>query len=362
MKKILFVIGSLQAGGAERVATNLCSYWAEHADLDVTLVTSCVADSDFYKLSDKVKRLSIDFSFNNSSILSVVKEQFSRFFKIHSVLKQQAPDIIVLSTTEISIRFLFNLIFSRKKIIVCEHNNYYALSSTFKRLCRTVLYKKASHVFVLTERDRVIYLEKKIVADNKIVVMPNPLGIECESPNIDKQENLLLAVGRLCEQKSFDRLIEAMSDINPNFILKILGDWPDKHALQKKIDDLSLGSRVELVGKVKDISKYYQSATLLLMTSKFEGLPMVINEANNFGVPVISFDCPTGPAEMIENNLNGLLVKNGDISGFSDTVNNLTSKPEALASMRNVSIKMSKEYSISVITSKWLKFFDIEKS
>lgn len=361
MKKVLFVIGSLQAGGAERVATNLCSHWADVYGLDVTLLTSDIIYNDFYHVSEKVNRVSMEFSFHKKSIFKELCEQFIRFFKINKFLRKISPDIVILSTTEISVRFLFNLIFSSKKIIVCEHNNYYALSSSFKRLCRTLLYKKASYVIVLTERDRRTYLENKIVKKNRLIVMQNPLGIENKVLNAFEENTTLLAVGRLCEQKSFDRLIEAMVSINKKYQLKIVGDGPDKLKLQKQIDELKLSDRVTLVGKVIDVGSYYKAASLLLMTSKYEGLPMVIGEANSFGLPVISFDCPTGPSEMIENYQNGVLVKNGDIIEFAKVVNSVLANPKQLLEMRYHSFDMSKTYSIDTISSRWLDILELKK-
>lgn len=355
IKKILFVIGSMQAGGAERVAARLCNHWAKNSNIKITLLTSDKIENDFYEVAEEVVRDSLRFEFSQVNFFQIIREQGSRFFKIKSKLRDINPDIIILSTTEISVRFLFNLIFSKKIIIVCEHNNYYALRSSFKRMCRRFLYKKASKILVLTNRDRMNYLEKKIINSKKISVMPNPLGIENEKLSKPNDNKVLIAVGRLCVQKSFDRLLRVMKHIREDYSLKIIGDGPEKENLERLILELDLSKRVQLIGKVKDISKYYTSSTLLLMTSKYEGLPMVISEANNFGLPVVSFNCPTGPAEMIESFKNGVLIDDGDIAGFAKTVNALLDDHDLLNNMRTLSFEMSKKYSIDKINLKWLE-------
>lgn len=351
-KKILFIIGSLQAGGAERVASRLCDHWAESEGFDVILATGDIVANDFYQLSSKVKRISFNFNYSLDSFFGKVFEQYRRFFAIQSIFKEVKPDIIILSATDISIRVLFNLLFSKKLILVCEHNNYFAVKSKFKRICRLLIYRKAEKLLLLTERDIENYTSRYF-SESKILVMPNPLGIENNhfTPKVDKLQ--LVAVGRLCEQKAFHRLVKIFKRVNPKYILKIVGEGPERENLQTLISEMNLTERIELVGHIVDMSQYYKESTFLLMTSIYEGLPMVIGEANAFGLPVVAFDCPTGPAEMIINGKNGYLIEDGNYEDFINCVNSLVDNTRMLETMSLEAFNASKKYSIKYISSMW---------
>ncbi|MDH1625470.1 glycosyltransferase family 4 protein [Shewanella xiamenensis] len=354
MKKIIFVIGSLQAGGAERVASRLCSYWAESEFFTVKLVTGDSKNNDFYHLSPLVFRESLNFNYNNISIFNKILEQFYRYFKIRKFLRESECDTIILSTTEISIRFLFNLLFTKSKIIVCEHNNYFALKSGFKRFFRFLMYKRADKVFLLTERDKVVYISKRF-SKQKIFVMRNPLGVE---NSIYKKKFInfkLLAIGRLTEQKAFHRLLEIFASLDSKYTLTILGEGPKKEALQALANEFAIADRVTFAGNSSNISDFYNEHDVLLMTSIYEGLPMVINEANAFGLPVIAYDCPTGPSEMIRNNVNGFLIPDGDKDAYVNMINHLLYDSDLYSKLSQESFIVSKKSSISVIADEWKK-------
>jgi len=352
MSKILFLIGSLQAGGAERVASRLCSQWA--IDDDVTLASADSIINDFYSVDNGVKRISLDFNYRRKGLFGKTYEQLKRFLSIVTAYKNENPDVVIVSCSDISIRSLCSLLFINKPIIVCEHNNYFALRSTFKRLCRLVLYRKATHLLLLTSRDIENYTQRRF-PKQLISVMPNPLGIENNKYIPKKNLNSLLAVGRLCEQKAFDRLIELFLNVDPQCTLNIIGDGPERVSLQEKIDTLGLSKRITLQGQVKNISDYYNNSSVLLMTSIYEGLPMVIGEANAFGLPVIAYDCPTGPREMIEHGVNGYLIKDGEQSSFIATVNELVATPELYKKMSNSAFVKAKSRSIGEISKLWKK-------
>lgn len=355
LKKLLFVIGSLQSGGAERVASRLCSYWADENKYQVELLTGSKIETDFYPVSKLVKRTSLGFNYNECSFFSKVKEQFIRYKKIDSILKKSNCDTVVLSATDISIRFLFNLLFKKINVIVCEHNNYEALNSKFKRLMRKLLYKRANYLFVLTYRDELVYI-KHGINEGKIVVMNNPLGIVQPDFISRKPSNKLLAVGRLTRQKSFERLLSIFHLLSDSFTLSIVGEGEEREKLEILADNLKLSNRVTFFGNQKDIASFYSSHDVLLMTSIYEGLPMVIGEANAFSLPVIAYDCPTGPAEMISNGQSGYLIPDGNEMEFVKKVNYLLSNDNVYSDMSMNAYNASKNQKIESITKLWNKY------
>ncbi|WP_105175019.1 glycosyltransferase family 4 protein [Pseudoalteromonas sp. T1lg122] len=356
MKSVLFVIGSLQSGGAERVAARLCSYWS-NSGYEITLATGVSKDSDFYDLDRKVERKSLGFNYNVSGLINKLSEQFTRFFKIESMLKSGNYDVVILSATDISIRFMLNLLISSKKVIICEHNNYYAVKSKFKKFARNILFKRADFLFLLTERDKETYLNKGFNAD-KLHVMKNPLGLPLPTYMEKEPTKKLLAVGRLTKQKSFSRLLRIVSTLDDSFNLTIVGDGEEKEELVSLCDELDLNNKVTFLGNQKDMDKVYRNHDVLLMTSIYEGLPMVIGEANAYGLPVIAFDCPTGPRELIEHNFNGYLIDDGDSEGFSRSIECLFKTPELYKTMSENAHFHAKKQSIEEVAESWKLFLE----
>ena len=355
MKKILFVIGSLQSGGAERVAARLCSHWSNKG-YQITLATGVSEDTDFYEVDEKVKRSTLGFRYNVSGVINKLIEQFIRFFKIKAILKLGDYDVVILSATDISIRFMLNLFFTKKKVIVCEHNNYYAVSSKFKRFVRLSLYLRASFTFVLTERDREEYIKRGFSKD-KLIVMPNPLGIPQPEEYIKRSPTKkLLAVGRLTKQKSFERLLNIFSFLDTGYKLTIVGDGEEKNKLLELSNQLGISERVYFAGNQKDIASFYLSHDALLMTSIYEGLPMVIGEADAYSLPVIAYNCPTGPKEMIKDSFNGYLVENGDQYGFIEKVNQLFSCTKIYENLSKGAYANSRSMAIDRIAECWSKY------
>lgn len=351
-RKISFVSGSLQGGGAERVAATLCNYWSADRKYAVSLITGDAPENDFYHLSTAVNRMTFLFDYSPKSLCSSLIEQVSRYVSVSRVLRKADADVYILSTTEISIRVLCNLLLSKKPIIVCEHNNYYALSSRLKRIVRKLLYKKASRLLVLTDRDRKKYIEMGFSRD-KVQVMENPLGLPYPEnfmlPTVKKK---LLAVGRLTDQKAFHRLIDIVHNFLPDYQLDIVGTGPKFDALRKQIREYG-ANNITLLGVKNNMQEVYVEYDALLMTSIYEGLPMVINEANAYGLPVIAYDCPTGPAEMISDGVNGYVVTEGDEAMFAERVNLALKNDDTLRAMACSSREAAKKLSVEQIARKW---------
>lgn len=352
----MFFIGSLEAGGAERVATSLCNFWSKDESHQVFLVTGESCSKDFYKVEDTVNRISLNYSYKNTGFFSNICESITRFFKFSSVIKYTRPDAIILSCTDVAIRHLFNVVFMRSQIIVCEHNNYFAVNSFFKRILRNVTYVFADKVILLTKRDLINYPSfVKKFTDFQVIPNPNSYSKidNVYESKFDKYRFNLLAVGRLTKQKSFDRLIRIMALMPSQYTLDIFGDGELKEELQELISKLELSNRVKLRGSSKDIHAEYLTHSVLCMTSIYEGLPMVILEANSFGLPVISYNCPTGPEELIKDNLTGCLIEDGDEESFREMLISMTNSKNCYDELSIAALHYSNEFSLEQINKFW---------
>ncbi|MDO5542828.1 MAG: glycosyltransferase family 4 protein [Acinetobacter sp.] len=358
MKKILFYIPSFANGGAERVASVLLNYWSALDKYEITVINTLPKENDFFKVNSAIPRSFLKFNYNLTGVKFFL-EKFYRIYLLRSFLKSRSEVIIVSFMSSPSILLLISSIGLNKKIVCCEHTNYFLYGNKLTRLIRNILYYFfAKKITLLTDRDIKSYPR---FLHSKITVLPNPLGVDGSKYNFRhgkiKNNNMinLLFVGRLVAVKGIDRLCSILNELKDihNWKLTICGDGVLRSDLEEFVKINKLSNRVFLKGSVKDIEDYYLNADLLVMTSISEGLPMVIAEAMSFGVPVIAFDCPTGPREFISHNINGLLVKDGDINEYIKELKFVINNPEKLAILSERASSSVDSYSLSNIDKIW---------
>ena len=194
----------------------------------------------------------------------------------------------------------------------------------------------------------------------KGIVIPNCISetaIDFENTSEQLPYKYCIAVGRMVAMKQFDKLIETYcsSELpNQNIHLVILGDGVERLRLQKQIESLKMTGFIHLLGYKENTAFYIKKADFLVLTSEYEGFPMVILEALSIGTPVISFDCETGPNEMIVNEFNGLLVENQNFNALKEGMNTMIND-EKLHDFCKINAKASTApFSAEVIREKWL--------
>ncbi len=271
------------------------------------------------------------------SSLQIIK----MYFQIHKKAKNffenldfSENQVIVSSSALLSAVAFLSIKPARRKsvkFIACEHFSIH-IAGRFSRLIRKFFYRYMT-VVTLTERDRLEI--ERLFNPKASMCIPNASPFEIDGSHFSPEHKTILAIGRLTPQKGFDLLIDSFSLISaryPHWKLEIIGDdFGDKELIQKMIADKHINN-IELKPASREIEKAYQSASFFVLSSRFEGLPMVLIEAMSFALPVVAFDCPTGPAEIINEN-NGFLVENGNIA-------ELAKKMEAL--MRDKDLLLTK--------------------
>lgn len=358
MKKFLFYIPGFGSGGAERVATVLLDYWATNTSYEITVANTLPKKTDFFEIDKSIPREFLDFDYEPRGIPALL-ERVRRAFLLRKFLKKRDEETVVSFLTTPSMLLLIASVGLGKKVICCEHNNYYAYGNKVTRLFRSLLYYLfAEKVTLLTKRDIQNY---PALLRSKLEVLPNPLGVDGfsfpkEATHGENNHSItkLLFVGRLTKQKGIDRLCEVLEGIKQEaWELRICGDGPLRGQLEQFINSKGLSDKVFLEGAVNNIQDYYLEADLLIMTSFWEGLPMVIAEAMSFGVPVIAFDCPTGPREFIDNDANGILVDDGQIEYYISHLLALLHDKEKIGKLSINTRAKVKRYEASQIARKW---------
>ncbi len=265
----------------------------------------------------------------------------------------------------VSTRPCFNLFiskFGRKKIKLVgqEHINFEGHPEGLKKSIKKY-YPKLDYLITLTDKDNEHY--QKIFNRNsnlQILKITNSVSANQEVYKSSLKEKTVIAAGRLDYIKGYDLLIEAFSYVvkkNPDWKLKIYGTGKEKNELMKLIQDRHLYNHVFLMGPTKNLNKELLNSSIFAVSSRIEGFGLVIVESMQSGVPVVSFDCPHGPSEIITNEVDGILVDNENVLGLANSINLLVEDNELRGKMGLHAIESVKRFSIESIGAQWDEFF-----
>lgn len=346
--KILFITNNInQIGGVDRVLNRLSNYFALKFNYDIEILSLFTRESNlFFKYDDTVKITHGDIDINTNK-LELIK-------CIRKLLLKDDSDIIITFHGFISNIILLNKdILKNKKIIVTEHGDYFD-SSKKRRIIRSILYRKADKVIVLTNKSKELYNRYL----NNVQVIPNPISF-----NTDKIGNMnnkkIIAVGRLEEVKRFNLLIDIfkkVSDIHNEWSLDIIGDGSQRNNLQSIINKYKLNDKVKLKHFTKDILNEYLEASIYALTSQYEGFGLVLTEAKECGLPCISFDIDAAK-EIIVDNEDGILINDNNIDYFVDKLSLLINDIDLRTELSRNAKYNAKKYSIENIGYQWNELF-----
>lgn len=218
--------------------------------------------------------------------------------------------------------------------------------------------KYCDYVVTLTQRDKELWEKGLKKINGKITAISNPVTYE-DIENIPSLEyKTILTVGRLTHVKGFDLLITAWARVAqqvPDWKIVIVGCGEDELMLKQMAKDFHIEDSIVFAGQQKNMDTFYRQASFFCMTSRFEGLPMVLLEAQSYGLPIVAFDCDTGPAEIIDHNISGLLVAPENINGLANSLLGLINLSNIeYEQMSWNAVENSVRYSVNPIVKQWL--------
>lgn len=357
--KILFFVHALTSGGAERVLATLANHFAERGD---EIVISCdTSISSVYSLNNKIKL----FDHRKNANKGFLRKRFSifrllkTFCNMRSITDSFKPDVAISFLTTFNVYTILALLGKHVPVVVCEHTTVSFKPILHERLCRDFLYRYATAITVLTSHDYNLWKDKY----HQVFVMPNP----CESLNTLpvslNKDKVVLAVGRVTDWhlKGFDNLILSWCSIcadYPEWSLKIAGMVNKESlsyldALIKKYN----GKRVSFLGFRKDIYELMNKSEVFVLSSRREGLPMGLIEAMSVGCCCVSFDVVTGPADIITNEVDGLLVKNQDVSDLSAKLRMVIEDEKLRKKLQKNAPNGVEKFGVWNVISKWDELF-----
>ena len=354
--KIAFLIQDVTTtGGTERTTCCLGNEMVRQGD-EVSIVSVFhEAAAPRYPLDERVKLVLLNdehygLDLSMAGRLLLVRKQVKA---VRACPELQAAEVIL--SQKILASVLAKAAKLQHKTFACEHYKY-GMYSPVVRCWRNRLYRGFRGLVTLTENDRKAFLAHGVrhvhVVENMVSISPLPY----EGAHAKR----VLAVGRLDKQKGYDLLLEAMSRMNwtelDGWHVDVFGDGPEREALLRQREALGLTDKISFHPFVKEIEREYATHTFLVMSSRFEGFPMVLLEAAAAGLPIVSFDCKEGPATLLGNG-GGLLVKAEDTEALAKALTRMMTDQALREQSARETTKVVAPYTPEVIYRKWMKLF-----
>ena len=355
--RITLAVSSLGAGGAERNLLFLAA-GLESRGYATTVLTLNSDIPDFYAVPPGVKRAWPRPDATASPRWFNYFAQRRRRASIRQSLLETTPDLVISFIDTTNIHILMALADTRIPTIVSERIDWRFHSIGWRwQLLRRFWYPRAERVVSLARSPVAAAL--RYVPPWRCVNIANPV------PKIDLQtlpgpalagEKNLIAMGRLAPQKGFDLLLQAFSDCarrHPDWHLTVLGQGPLRDDLMMMAKDLGIGDRVEFRPPVRPPFSLLRSADLFVFSSRYEGFGMALAEAMACGLPVISFDCPSGPREIVRDGVDGLLVPAENVEALTAAMDRLMSDPSLRESLAKRAVEVCDRFAPERILDQW---------
>ena len=374
MKLCLAIHGLGSPGGAETVISTMANYWSR-AGVDIVMVTTDPPSPDFYTLDDRIKTRSafvpsVPIEPGYRSLRRILRIfYYLRYYtnhisKISSIFKEEQPAVVISFLTQLNIRAIVASRCARVPIIVSERNDIlmeYHPAAT--RALRAFTYPCASAIVVQSKRSfnhlPSSWARRSVVIPNQVSVPAGHLLGHRSLPPRDSKH--IVGMGRLVTQKRFDLLISAfarLSGSHPEWNLLIYGDGPLKQQLQSQIERLGLAGRAFLLGVTSRPYESLHSADVFVLSSEFEGFPNVLCEAMALGKAVVSFDCPSGPGEIITNGKDGFLVPPLDLNALTNVLAMIMSQPQLRIQIGKNAALIQQTFSLDSVMDQWNKLIN----
>lgn len=374
MKIIYCIACTCHSGGMERVLANKANYLARHGYEIVVVTTDQRGRLPFFPLEPSIRCIDLGINYDENNGKSFLNKLLHYPFKqcrhkkrLKAVLMEERPDVTVsmfnndagfIPGIKDGSAKVLEIHFSKFKRLQYGRKGLWKLADRWRSKQDEKTVRKFDRFVVLTEEDKAYWGNLP-----NIMVIPNAIsGIPAGTALLENKR--VIAVGRYTYQKGFERLVDAwhlLASRFPDWKLDIIGDGEERPLLEQRIRSYGLERQVTLTRPTQEIGKVYQEASILASSSRYEGLPMVLLEAQAFGLPIVAFQCKCGPKDIVSDGMNGYLVPEGDTAGMAQRLEILM-KDEALRKRMGLKAKESAlRFNEEVIMKKWMYTFQTLK-
>lgn len=354
-KKIIFFIGSLSWGGAEKIITVLANSYLDR-DYDVTIVT-LLSNKNVFDLDKRIKLVSLTRE-NKSNIGNV------RYWikGIKHVVEVEKPDIVVSFVCRINLLVIKGLKKSKHKcrLIISERNDpRYDTRGTLARFLSKRMYKYAGVLICQTTEEKEWFNEK---IKKKAIVIPNPVFLTAEPTQFDDKKKIIINAARYDQSKNQKMLIDAFKSIvdkkaDDGFKLHFYGSGALKETLINYVKQLGLQDYVSIFDSVKDVQQKIADASIFCLTSNYEGMSNSLMEAVLLGTPSISTNT-SGAHDLIKEGKNGYVVNVNDVESLVSCLTKLIQSEDTRKTMNRYCLSKEFQTTFANSLSDYIKYID----
>jgi len=372
MKIVYHIPGTYNSGGMERVLSNKANYLTTVCNYEIIIVTTDQRGRrPFFPLDERIKQYDLGINYEENNGRSVWHKLAHYPFKqwhhrcaLTKILKAVNADITVsMFGNEVSFitkikdgsRKVLEIHFCKFKKLQYERRGLWRMADVWRTRREETWIPRFDRFVVLTEEDKGYWGNF-----SNIEVIPNACSFETDEYSALTAKNVL-AVGRYCPQKGFDMLIDIwhiVHQVMPGWHLNIVGDGEQRERLERKITHYGLQESITLAKPTGDIKSYYLNSSVVALTSRYEGLPMVLLEAQAFGLPVVAYECKCGPRDLIRSGINGFLVQVRSRQRASFRLMELMKDISLRRRMGRAAKENSKHFSQEEVMKKWINLFE----
>jgi glycosyltransferase involved in cell wall biosynthesis len=356
-KKIVLLCSRLDTpGGIERAVVNTAALLADQGHSVVIIVADTSGlNTSYYPIPPSVQATWIHTDFGiggKGNILSRKIRLMQDFRKLGKAIRHYTPDIVISSEYHLTTAMVLSGGSGKARQLSWEHHSFgHIKTNRFWSILKNYSYKKLNGIICLNEKEADAYRSY-----GPVHIIPNfilPPRVKSE-PSVNRQ---IITVGWLTEVKGADRIpaiAKAVLEKNPGWTWKVVGDGPLKPALQNFIEKEQSGKQLQLVSSADaDLAQLYAQSSLMVLLSRTEAFPMVLLEAMSYGLPCISFDCPTGPGMIIQDRVDGLLVEDGQIRKMNAAIDSLVNNNELRLTYGEAARLNIQRFSAEAVIKKW---------
>lgn len=353
MINVCFFSGDItRSGGTERVSTVIANELQKDEELNISFLSLWENQNESFYAIDKSIERDVLYKKETTGIYHFL----GYIWRTRRFVKKNKIDILIDIDGILDMYSIPALKGLKTKLISWEQFNYYQHPYVnYRKYTRKLAAKHTDAIVVITKEDKGYY-EHNLDIKNRIEQIYNPMTIENGDSTYNIESKTILSIGRITEQKGFDMLVDIGNGVfkkHPDWDWIIIGDGEDKEKVEKKIQKYGLEKNISIISNVKNIEDYYKKSAIYVMTSRYEGFGLVLTEAQAFHLPCVSYKCPAGPSEIIQDQVNGYLVDCFNLEKMISDINKIIEDVNLRMSFSKNALKNLESFDLNKIINEW---------